>query len=153
MFCEFARSKYGDVIENIKNIWKTNSYNDAGSYIAPLPETFTKKYIKAIIDTEYLGQDSDENTIDNLTETDNITIFPNPINETGNISIELQNNSSVTVEIYDTNNNLKKTLLKGKYLGKGKYSFSIDASLLQAGINLCIVTINDKVHTRKILKK
>lgn len=35
-------------MENIKNDWKANNRTTRRKYIAPLPETFTKKYFKAI---------------------------------------------------------------------------------------------------------
>lgn len=36
-------------MESIKENWKKNKYTNDGKYIAPLPETFTKKYLKEII--------------------------------------------------------------------------------------------------------
>lgn len=49
MFCEIAKNKYGTLMENIKDNWKNNKFTADRRYIAPLPETFTKKYIKEII--------------------------------------------------------------------------------------------------------
>lgn len=48
LFCKIFE-EYASVIENIKNEWKKNPYNENGAYIAPLPETFIKKYVKALI--------------------------------------------------------------------------------------------------------
>ena len=48
-FWEIARDKYGRLMENVKADWKNNKYTKDRKYIAPLPETFTKKYIKAIL--------------------------------------------------------------------------------------------------------
>lgn len=36
------------------NEWKKNPYNDKGAYIAPLPETFIKKYVKSLINKIHL---------------------------------------------------------------------------------------------------
>ena len=49
MFCEIAKDEYGAVMENIKENWKNNKFTSDRKYIAPLPETFTKKYIKEIV--------------------------------------------------------------------------------------------------------
>jgi len=54
LFCEIARDRYGDLMETIKKEWAGNSYTASGGYIAPLPETFTKKYMKQILDKEIL---------------------------------------------------------------------------------------------------
>jgi len=51
MFWEVAKDQYGAIMENIKDDWKQNRYSRDGKYIAPLPETFTKKYIKQILNT------------------------------------------------------------------------------------------------------
>lgn len=48
LFCKIFE-EYASVIEEIKNEWKKNPYNENGAYIAPLPETFIKKYVKALI--------------------------------------------------------------------------------------------------------
>lgn len=48
LFCKIFE-EYASVIEDIKNEWKKNPYNENGAYIAPLPETFIKKYVKALI--------------------------------------------------------------------------------------------------------
>ncbi len=49
MFCAIAQDEYGTIMENIKSNWKKNKYTNDNKYIAPLPETFTKKYIKGIL--------------------------------------------------------------------------------------------------------
>ncbi|WP_157558241.1 DUF7689 domain-containing protein [Niabella aurantiaca] len=49
MFWQVAKGKYGNIMEDIKANWKNNKYTKDGRYIAPLPETFTKKYVKEIL--------------------------------------------------------------------------------------------------------
>lgn len=48
MFCTIF-AEYADIIEDIKKNWEENQYNVDGAYIAPLPETFLKKYAKELI--------------------------------------------------------------------------------------------------------
>lgn len=49
MFCEIMKDRYGALMEDIKQEWKSNKFTSENRYKAPLPETFTKKYIKAIL--------------------------------------------------------------------------------------------------------
>ena len=53
LFCKIFE-EYASIIEDIKNEWKKNPYNDKGAYIAPLPETFIKKYVKSLINKIHL---------------------------------------------------------------------------------------------------
>lgn len=48
LFCKIFE-EYATLIEDIKEEWKKNPYDKNGAYIAPLPETFIKKYLKALI--------------------------------------------------------------------------------------------------------
>lgn len=48
MFCKIFED-FASVIEKIKEEWKRNPYNENGAYIAPLPETFVKKFVKELI--------------------------------------------------------------------------------------------------------
>lgn len=49
MFCTLF-SEYADVIEKVKQDWRNKQYDENGAYIAPLPETFLKEYVKKLID-------------------------------------------------------------------------------------------------------
>lgn len=49
IFCEVFQEN-ADLMENIKEQWRKNQYNEKGAYIAPLPETFAKKYVKALFE-------------------------------------------------------------------------------------------------------
>lgn len=44
------KSEYADVIEKVKQDWRNKQYDENGAYIAPLPETFLKEYVKKLID-------------------------------------------------------------------------------------------------------
>ncbi len=48
IFCNVF-SDYAEIIENIKNDWKNNQYNENGAYIAPTPQLFLKKFVKSLI--------------------------------------------------------------------------------------------------------
>lgn len=92
MFCEIARDKYGNLIEQIKNDWKKQNYDENGSYIAPLPETFTKKYIKAILDIQSRNLISNTFLKQNNDNFEIVSVIPNPIVDKSNININLTEN-------------------------------------------------------------
>lgn len=54
LFCDLLKDTHAPLMENIKAEWKKRSRTEKGAYIAPLPITFTKKYIKSILDKDYL---------------------------------------------------------------------------------------------------
>lgn len=151
MFCEIAKDKYGDVIEQIKKDWQNKSYNEEGSYIAPLPETFTKKYIKQLINNEYaLNQEKNNNEQTN--NSDLMSIAPNPVSETSTININLPEKSTVSIKIIDSNG-IKEFIFNDKLLDKGTHSFKINYPILPQGLNICVAEINGKTYVRKLLKK
>lgn len=52
MFCNIFE-EYASMMESVKEEWKANPKAKSGAYVAPLPETFTKKYAKEIINKMY----------------------------------------------------------------------------------------------------
>ncbi|MGC3977530.1 MAG: T9SS type A sorting domain-containing protein [Paludibacteraceae bacterium] len=153
MFCEIAKEKYGNIIDQIKKDWQNKCYNDEGTYIAPLPETFTKKYIKEIINQQYKLniEKSNKNNVD-IDNNELFSISPNPISEQSKININLPEKSNITVHIIDLAGK-RIAIVDEKELEKGTYLFNINADILARGINLCMVDINGKTYIRKLLKK
>lgn len=54
IFCEIFMDQ-ADIIENIKKQWARSSYDKNGAYLAPLPETITKKYVKSLFEKKYVN--------------------------------------------------------------------------------------------------
>lgn len=52
IFCEIFYEN-AEIIEDVKKQWSNNKFNDKGAYIAPLPETFGKKYVKALFEKKF----------------------------------------------------------------------------------------------------
>lgn len=52
IFCEVFYEN-AELMEDVKKRWSENKYNDKGAYIAPLPETFGKKYVKALFERKF----------------------------------------------------------------------------------------------------
>lgn len=147
MFCEMAQNKYGEVMEQIKKEWRNNNYNEKGSYIAPLPETFTKKYLKRLLNLdkkEIISKPADNAEL--------VSVSPNPATEFSTVNINLSETSVVSIRIVNSNG-LIQVLLQGKALEAGYHSFNLNYSALPLGISICTVEINGKVYTRKLLKK
>jgi hypothetical protein len=152
MFCEIAKDKYGNIIEQIKKDWQNKSYNAEGSYIAPLPETFTKKYIKQLINNEYELNQEKEPDNKQTNNSDLMSIAPNPVSEASTININLPEKSTVSIKITDSNG-ITNFISDNKVLEKGTYSFKINYSVLSQGLNICVAEINGKTYVRKLLKK
>ena len=54
IFCEIFMDE-AEVMEDIKKQWTRNQYNEEGAYIAPLPETFAKKYVKSLFERKFIN--------------------------------------------------------------------------------------------------
>ena len=155
LFCEIVRDKYAPVIEKIKEDWSKNSYDKSGRYIAPMPETFAKKYIKELLSKSVLrsvevANKSEEKLINNDILA---TISPNPVYEFSNINLNLKDKAVVTIKIYSQNSTLIETVLNNKVLESGAHSFSINASNLSKGLYVCVIEMNGNVISRKFLKR
>lgn len=154
LFCEIAKDKYAFIMEDIKKEWANNNYDNEGKYKAPMPETFTKKYIKKLLDKEVLKkavaiEQSSDKTLDNHSL---INISPNPVIDFATVNLDLPYESTVTIQIY-AHSSLIETILNGKKIDAGKHSFSLNASKLDNGVYLCIIEINGVRYTRKFIKK
>lgn len=53
IFCEIFMDQ-AEIMESIKKQWAKNSYDSKGAYIAPLPETFAKKYVKSLFERKFV---------------------------------------------------------------------------------------------------
>lgn len=156
MFCHIAKDRYGNILEQIKNNWILNNYDSNGSYIAPLPETFTKKYIKEILQLQGMGSSQQNAVRQGQQEEDNfeiVNVHPNPITDHSNINISLSGKSTVSINIIKGNSGTISQILPSAILNKGNHHFAIKANDLPLGVSVCVVTINGKSYSRKILKQ
>jgi small nuclear ribonucleoprotein (snRNP)-like protein len=154
LFCEITRENYAFILEEIKDEWKRKNYDDQGRYIAPMPETFAKKYIKRLLDKVVLKEGETSNAV--ITAVDShsvINISPNPADDYAAIHIDLPQKATVSVRIFNQASHLIATVLNGRILENGKHSFSLDADSLSKGLYVCVVEINGKLYSRKLLKR
>lgn len=150
LFCEIAKENYGEKLETIKKEWQINSYDGNGAYIAPLPDTFTKKYIKKIIDDEYLSRVQEGFEIQE--DNDKIfSVYPNPINSSSVISFVLSDDASVSLSIYNQYNSTCN-IIKDLKLSPGQYEYPINSGVVGKGLNVCVLEVNGQKYSRKVLK-
>jgi hypothetical protein len=153
LFCEIAKDNYAFIMENIKDEWENNNYDNLGRYKAPMPETFVKKYIKQLLDKVVLKKGETYNPAVNTIDNHNtINISPNPVYDYAAINLNLPQKSTVSIRVFSQASHLIATILDRKILENGKHSFSLDASSLSKGIYVCVAEINGTVYSRKLLK-
>lgn len=71
--------------------------------------------------------------------TETITIYPNPINEKGTIKINIEEPTSLKVEIFDLSG--KKTMeIKNIEFASGNHKINFQATELKNGLYLCKIT-------------
>lgn len=63
LFCDLLKDTHAPLMETIKTEWKKHNRTDKGAYIAPLPITFTKKYVKSVLDKDFLHREVRTNNI------------------------------------------------------------------------------------------
>jgi len=77
--------------------------------------------------------------------------YPNPVKDYTVIPFDIeQNNSNVSLKIFDALGNIKAVLLGGK-MGKGHHEIKWDARGLSNGIYYCVLATNDAINTKKLL--
>lgn len=157
LFCEIARDSYAPVIEKIKEEWSNNSYDKLGRYMAPMPETFVKKYIKKLLDKEILKKEdvADDTKDTNGKAVDNhnlVHISPNPVSIDASVYLDLPEKSRLSIKIYSQTSLLVSTVVSNKAYEIGKHSVMLPTSKLNQGIYVCVIEINGTVYSRKFLK-
>jgi hypothetical protein len=82
--------------------------------------------------------------IDNLSNSDNFILYPNPIYQEFKTEFEIESSSKISIDIYDIQGNLVKTLFSG-YASTGKNLFTFNKSNLEIGTYFLTITSNNKV--------
>ena len=81
--------------------------------------------------------------------------FPNPFNPTTNISFELLEDASVTIQIFDVSGRKIKTLISGNY-SVGDYTTQWDArdergQLVSAGVYMYTIQVGNDIFAKKMV--
>ncbi|MDD3051502.1 MAG: FlgD immunoglobulin-like domain containing protein [Candidatus Cloacimonetes bacterium] len=88
-------------------------------------------------------------------ETMKISVFPNPFNPSANIVIELPENASISVEIFNIKGKLQRRITSS-FLSKGNHQFiwngKNDAGYsIASGNYLCRINVNGSIQTKKMI--
>lgn len=151
LYCEIAKDGYGYLIDAIKDDWRINQYTESGEYKIPLPEIFTKKYIKSIIDLNYLDKNEVKDTVmDNNEPVFNI--IGNPLKDNSEVHIEIPKKSNVSLYIVDAKNGIVQSMVKNKEMPAGNYTYSINTNSITNGMSICVLEIDNIKLVRKMMK-
>jgi hypothetical protein len=80
-----------------------------------------------------------------------INAYPNPFLSEVTIEFTVPQTGEITVEIYNANGRLVKTIFKGKALAGNVYKVKFDASLLSAGLYLAQVRASNYLKYKKLI--
>ena len=111
------------------------SANDGSAYT---PHIFNIE-VKAIVGME---------KIDNA---NGWSIFPNPTRGTANVTIELEQQETVSLELYNALGKHIEALLTNASLSAGNHTIAIDLSSYDAGIYYCRFSTGENLKTEKII--
>jgi hypothetical protein len=115
----------------------------------------------ALLDKLYLTKDGDTPTLlgngasncsglnvkEQTNETAQIIMYPNPASDVLSIYLPKKENKPTILSVYNTNGSLVKTIT-GKN-GENR----VDIKILNTGLYFMVFNINNKVYTRKFVKK
>lgn len=97
------------------------------------------------------GLDGDEN-VAALPELSNISIYPNPLSDNGNLAFTLKSSGDVTIVIYNLQGKaIRRMVLNDIYAGNHNISFNVGD--FAAGTYLVSFTANDYKEVKKFIKK
>lgn len=88
---------------------------------------------------------------ENKEEVSSLNVYPNPLNDRGNVSFELANNSDVEIKIYDLTGKLVKQKLFNNLPG-GRQTISFNTSNFPNGTYLIVVGTEGKKQVEKFVK-
>jgi len=91
------------------------------------------------------GFDNDDPNL--LEEWGGLKVYPNPVtNEVANIHYELEEDATVSIDLYDMTGRKLSTVIQGSY-SKGVYKENVNVSDLPSGVYFCILTENGQRKT------
>ncbi len=132
--------------------WRVNKLNIIGMMIAPdgkIENATTATITEAIANGYIPGIFVGINKV--AFAPDAIQLFPNPTNEQTNISINLKDESAVSVEIYTANGALVASKVYGKLIGA--YNLPLETQQLSQGIYFVKVNVNNQPSVLKLIKE
>jgi hypothetical protein len=101
------------------------------------------------------GLITDESEIYAPTENEILSVYPNPFNDNTCISINMENQSNVSIGIFNMNGEKVTSLIKNEWV-TGKYTFNWNGcdqngNKLTPGIYYCVANYGDRCKTIKMV--
>ncbi|MEO5675447.1 MAG: C25 family cysteine peptidase, partial [Chitinophagales bacterium] len=123
--------------------------------------TFTWKYQKdgavnigydcAYLDNIFLPAFQSAVNISSANASVDICSYPNPFSQLTFIDYTVKSISDVSVQVFDLNGRLVKTILSNELQAPGQYHLGFDGSSLANGNYYCTFTMGDKTFTEKLV--
>jgi hypothetical protein len=88
--------------------------------------------------------------IPEITATNKFNIAPNPFESTITIEIILEQNTPVTLQIFDLSGQVIETLTEQQQTGK--HTMAMDLTRLKPGVYFCSVQTTNGIQTKKMIK-
>lgn len=144
--------EYASLMEEVKKEWSDNNYTPEGAYIAPSPINNTKNYIKKLL----VVKDGKTNPlVDQAMDNDNhdlFSVFPNPFKHQTTVKFNIaENNSGVSLKVFDVNGKLLETVLSNQNYDMGTWQVEWQAEKYKSGLYLFSLVINGKTFNRRFL--
>lgn len=95
---------------------------------------------------------TDYSGLNNLSNSANLSVYPNPTSGNVNVNYTLENNADVTVSVVDV---AGKELYSVSEMAKaaGKYNTNVETSSFNSGVYYVTVSVNGVKSTTKLIKK
>ncbi len=164
LYIELERP-YSDQPESDSMFWQVISSTiklsrvNGDSYLIGNLETYSEEWKEpGPPRTMVLKKIKNGEEIDGWSKTDEILleefvrVYPNPMNETFNISYTLEKPEVVTIKIYDFSGVLVKQILTDKAQDKGEHALNIDSSSFRPGTYVLNIQTADKQYQKLIIK-
>ncbi|MGB1206514.1 MAG: T9SS type A sorting domain-containing protein [Chitinophagales bacterium] len=139
----------------------TNTGKTVQSTFSSLPEDFGFRITHRSSDGSPINKPSNcLFKLENISETYDLAqdllqqmqIFPNPFQNTSNISFYLSETENVSIDLYDLQGRLVKTVLANENLRAGKHRIVLEADNLKNGVYLCVLNGTKTHFSQKIVK-
>jgi len=79
------------------------------------------------------------------------SIYPNPVSNASLVHFTAPKAAHVQVVLYNSSGVREKVLFDGRAEANQAYQLPIDASRMATGIHFCIIRVDDKIYSQKLL--
>ncbi|WP_333667244.1 T9SS type A sorting domain-containing protein, partial [Flavobacterium sp.] len=80
-----------------------------------------------------------------------VVVYPNPVKENATIEFDLENDSNVSITIYNMNGQLINTVYSGNALAGEKYIVNLNASGMKTGVYILKLNTDTTVYTKSLI--